>query len=267
MRREYNKTIVKAGIEKAKAVTREEALHRAEIRRRGKKEGEVRQHRLIMEYDQRTGPMLREVLEENYKQMVDRDQRLKVSFPKIPRPTFKRGKNIKELLCRAKLPPKRNLKTRTEGEQYKNGVTRCNRGKGKGGCAVCSIIMSRPEEVVREVRVYNTGEDIPVQGRINCKTEGFLYLLWSSKNPSKQYLGRCGRWVSVRLGKHRRDIVNKTRGRVIVEHFAKIRSSVNDLWFVPFMKIRSKDLHVLIELERNYINQYNLVVVGINAIP
>ena len=54
---------------------------------------------------------------------------------------------------------------------------------------------------------------------------------------------------------------------MIVEYFAKIRSSVNDLWFVLFMKIRSKDLHVLIELERNYINRYNLVVAGINAIP
>ena len=89
--------------------------------------------------------------------------------------------------------------TRVEGEQYKNGITRCNRGKEKGGCAACSIITPRPEEVVREVRVYNTGEDTLVQGRINCKTEGFLYLLWSSKNPTKQYLGRCGRWVSASI--------------------------------------------------------------------
>ena len=108
--------------------------------------------------------MLREVLEENYNQMVDRDQRLKVYFPKIPRPMFKRGENIKELLCRAKLPPRRGIIMRTEGELHKNGVIQCNGGKRKSGCAACSILTSWPEEVVREVRVYNTGTIIPVRG-------------------------------------------------------------------------------------------------------
>ena len=122
-----------------------------------------------------------------------------------------RGKNLKELLCRAKLPPKRNLITRAEGEQHKNGITRCSKGKGQGGCIACSILTSRPKEIVREVRVYNTGEDIPVQGRLNCKTEGFLYLLWSSKNLEKQYLGHCGRSVVARLREHRRAIINRIR--------------------------------------------------------
>ena len=116
------------------------------------------------------------------------------------------------------------------------------------------------------MRVYNMGETIPVRGRINCKTEGFLYLLWSAKDPSQQYLGRCSRQVSARLGEHRRDIINKTKGRVIAEHFARIRSGAPDLQFVPFMNIKSKDPHMLIELERKYINQYNLVVAGINVI-
>ena len=44
---------------------------------------------MIVEYDRRTGPKLREVLEDNYKQMVERDQRLGVYFPKILRPTLR----------------------------------------------------------------------------------------------------------------------------------------------------------------------------------
>ena len=75
-------------------------------------------------------------------------------------------------MCRAKLLPKRRLITRREGEANKNGVTRCNKGKNKNGCAACLYLSSRHEEVVREVKVYNTGEVIPVRGRINCKTEG-----------------------------------------------------------------------------------------------
>ena len=104
-----------------------------------------------------------------------------VYFPKTPRPVFTRGKNLKELLCRAKLPPKRNLITRLEGELHKNGVTRCNKGKGQGGCIACSYLTPTPRDVVRKVRVFNVRKEIPVQGRINCKTVGFLYLLWSEK--------------------------------------------------------------------------------------
>ena len=142
-------------------------------------------------------------MEEKYTQMIDRDQRLKKNFPKIPRPTFKRGKNIMELLCRAKLPPKRGLLTRREGEAYKNGITRCNKGKSKSGCMACVYLTSRHKEVIWEVKVYNIGEIIPVQGRNNCKTEGgFLYFLWSRKDLGSQYLGSSSRKVGTRLGEH-----------------------------------------------------------------
>ena len=111
-------------------------------------------------------------------------------FPKVPKPTFTRGRNLKELLCRARLLPKKKIKTRGEIEMYRNGVTRCSKGKGQGGCITCSYITKTPREVVKEVRIFNAGRDIPVQGRINCKTEGFLYILWSAKRPDMQYLGK-----------------------------------------------------------------------------
>ena len=65
------------------------------------------------------------IIGECYRQMVERDQRMGRAFPKVPRPTFRRGKDIKELLCRAKLHLKRKVETRREGEERRNGVTRC----------------------------------------------------------------------------------------------------------------------------------------------
>ena len=47
---------------------------------------------------------MKTVLENNYQQMVARDQRLGRIFPNMPKPAFKGGKKLKELLCRAKLP-------------------------------------------------------------------------------------------------------------------------------------------------------------------
>ena len=74
------------------------------------------------------------MLENNYKQMVARDQRLGRIFPNMPKAAFKRGKNIKELLCRAKLPPVRRIATRAGGQEARSGVNRCSKGQGRNGC-------------------------------------------------------------------------------------------------------------------------------------
>ena len=116
------------------------------------------------------------------------------------------------------------------------------------------------------MRIFNAGKEIPVQGRINCKTEGFLYLLWSEKNPEKQYLGRCSHSVAARLREHRNSIINKMRGKAVPDHFMKLRSTENDLKFVPFIKMRDKNPHGLIAYEKYLINRYNLVASGINLI-
>ena len=62
-------------------------------------------HRLVTEYDRCSSPAVASVLKGNYKQMVMRNQRLGRIFREPPRPGFKRDKNLKELLCRARLAP------------------------------------------------------------------------------------------------------------------------------------------------------------------
>ena len=113
--------MISAGISKAKSVPREEALKKVE--KKSKYEEDGRQHRLIVEYDRRSSPALGGILDDNYHQMVARDRRMGRIFPNPPRPTYKRGKNIKELLCRAKLPPIRCVNTRATAEGAKNGLT------------------------------------------------------------------------------------------------------------------------------------------------
>ena len=81
-----------------------------------------------------------------------------------------------------------------------------------------------------------------------------------------QYLGSCNRKVSTRVGEHRRDIADKVKGKAVAEHFERIRSGVEDLVFIPFMRVRSDDPEVLRVLEQKYINDYNLIEAGINVI-
>ena len=262
--REYSEAVIEAGIARAKVVDRADALKRVE-KQQGEEGG--RQHRLITEYDRRSSPALGGILDSNYHQMVSRDQRLGRMFPKPPRPTHTRGKNLQNLLCRARLPPVRRMNTRAGAEHNRNGVSRCNKGLARTGCVACPFITSRPNEIIKSVTLHSTGEVVPVEGRLNCKSQGgFLYLLWSSKAPAKQYLGSSAREPRVRLGEHRRDIENRRLNKAVAKHFNDTGSTAADLVFVPFKRIKSSDRFVLRHCEAKAINDYNMVEAGVNRI-
>ena len=61
--REYSDAVIEAGIARAKAVERADALKRVE-KQHGEEGG--RQHRLITEYDRRSSPALGGILDSNY---------------------------------------------------------------------------------------------------------------------------------------------------------------------------------------------------------
>ena len=185
----------------------------------------------------------------------------------MPKAAFKRGKNIKELLCRAKLPPVRRIATRAGGQEARSGVTRCSKGQGRNGCLACPFMTEWPNQVIRSVKISNTGQEVPVEGRINCKTRGgYLYLLWSRKVPQQQYLGSSSREPRKRLGEHRRDISDVKVEKAVACHFADTHSYEEDIVFVPFLRVRSSNPWVLRHLEGKSINDYNLVDAGVNRI-
>jgi hypothetical protein len=260
--RHYSEAVIQAGIARARAVPRAEALKKVE---RPQEPG--RQHRLVITYDRRSSPALGPILEENYQQMVAQDQRLGRTFPKVPRPVYRRGKSLQDILCRAKLPPRRPVRTRAAEEGRRHGLTRCNRGGNRVGCIGCSYITSRPAEVVKSVTITSTNVVIPVEGSINCKTTGgFLYLLWSSKAPAVQYLGSSGQTPGARLTQHRRDIMDGAQ-KAVAQHFRDTRSTVDHLVFRPFKRITSKNnLAVRMHFEHEAINKYNMIEAGVNRI-
>ena len=261
--REYKEKDIKDGINRAKAITREDALRKVD-----KKEDEGgRQHRLVTEFDRRTSQALVGILTANYDQVIRRDQRLKKIFPKPPRPAYTRGRNVKELLCRARLPPDVEVNTRSRAELARSGVSRCNKGLARKGCVACPYITSRPSEVIKTVTLHSTGQVVQVEGKMNCKTRGgYLYLLWSSKAPAKQYIGSSDREPRVRLGEHRRDIENVRLDKAVPKHFYDTRSTAADLIFVPFKRIKADDRHTLRHFENKAINDFNMIAAGVNRI-
>ena len=115
--RQYKETIIQAGIEKARRVDRKEALKKVVSTDQDEKPPH-----LIVTYDRRSSPELGGILRRHYDGMVRRDRRMKQVFPQTPRPVFKRGKNIKDLVTRAKLAPARNAARRSRDDE-RNSVT------------------------------------------------------------------------------------------------------------------------------------------------
>jgi hypothetical protein len=198
--------------------------------------------------------------------MVHQDQRLGRTFPRVPRPVYRRGKNLKDILCRAKLPPRRPVRTRAAEVNNRHGLTRCNRGTTRAGCIACAFITSRPAEVVKSVRITSTNTVINVDGRLNCKsTGGFLYLLWSSKVPTVQYLGSSGQTPGARLRQHRQDIMDGA-DKAVAKHFRDTRSSVDNLMFRPFMKLTASSPAIRLHYEHKFLNEHDQINSGINRI-
>ena len=106
-----------------------------------------------------------------------------------------------------------------------------------------------------------------IEGSINCKTTGgYLYLLWSSKAPTKQYLGSSIRQPKERLSEHKRDIESKKLKLAVAKHFHDTGSTVADLVFVPFKRVKCPDKLMLKNFENWAINEYDMIAAGINRI-
>ena len=173
---------------------------------------------------------------------------------------------MKDILCRAKLPPSRPVRTRATEAGSRNGLSRCSRGLTRAGCLACPYTTSRPAEVIKTVTIANTNTVVPVEGKITCKTTGgFIYLLWSSKAPTIQYLGSSGQTPGARLTQHRRDIMDGANKAVAV-HFRDTRSTVDHLVFRPVKRLVSSHPAVRLHFEHEFINQHNLIESGINRI-
>ena len=108
------------------------------------------------------------------------------------------------------------------------------------------------------------GGEVRVEDTITCKTESVLYVLRSKKAPGRWYGGQTGGRVDRRLGQHCRSIINRDETKAVARFFMETRSTVEDLVFVPIKIVKKRNLWARLEIERKFLNEYNLVEDGLN---
>ena len=130
--------------------------------RDNKNEGRVR---AVFKFDKRLPP-LSSIFTKNWTIMCGDDVRLKSVFTKPPMICYTRGKNLREELCSAQLPP-----ARARMREQEDGFSRC-----KKNCRLCPYTGLRPGEVKKTITISRTGEEVPIMGRLDCQSSNILYI-------------------------------------------------------------------------------------------
>jgi hypothetical protein len=207
-------------------------------------------------------PALSTILRNNYEAAAARDTRFTQTFPKVPKPVYRKGTNVKQLLCRAKLPQAHTIKTRATARENQRGITRCNKGLDRNNCRACPVLTKAPQDVIKEVKIHSSGKVVKVEGKLNCKSKSFLYVLESSKTPKgpgsppSQYVGQSGTTVATRLKAHIRSIEDQDEEKAVGKHFKETHSTREDLVFTPIMTVKVNNPWVRLHYERRFMNQH-----------
>ena len=105
--RSYPERLIQSAIDRAKNIPRKMALKKAY------KKNAVKRPVFAIKYDPRL-PSIGSIQAKHWRSMVSQNKYLAECFPEPPLTAFKRPRNIKELLIRAKVPPPPDLRQKSE---------------------------------------------------------------------------------------------------------------------------------------------------------
>ena len=161
LEREYTPGVIDGAIARARAIPREEAL-KCVLR-----QDTTNRPTFVASFDPRL-PSLPHITNKHWRSMVSQDKHLENIFPQPPLVAFKRQKNIRETLVKAKVAP---LNTREK--QSVNGMKKC------GHCIICSYI-SEGNVIKGENFIWK------INKKVNCNDSNIIYLTQCQKERCQQ---------------------------------------------------------------------------------
>ena len=138
-------------------------------------------------------------------------QRLEKAIPNPPLVSFRRPRNLRNLLVRAQVP--------TPAPPTLNGNAPCNSRR----CKCCKEI-----ETCNTFKSKNTGRKYDIKATLTCKSKNLVYLI-SCKRCGLQYIGETENALHIRMNGHRSDIRTKKLDKPVAAHFCQSDHSAEDL--------------------------------------
>ena len=182
--------------------------------------------------------------------MVNQDQYLNSVFPAPPLTAFKRQRNIKDMLIRAKVP----AQTRRYPERKLKGMFKCGKN-----CSGCPYI--KGEKSVK----FGKNQKWTLNRKMTCENFNVIYMIECQKPECKlRYIGESGRFLRYRLAEHRGYVVNKLTNKPTGAHFNLKGHGLSDMKIIIIEQVKIQDVQYRKEREKYFINKFNTYYEGMN---
>ena len=240
MARDYGPGLIDAAIAKARAIPREEALKCAS------RQDTQNRPVFVVSYDPRL-PSISDITRKHWRSMANQDQYLSECFPEPPLIGYKRQRNIRESLIKAKVPEEKQRNQRSL-----KGMKKC------GKCLACSYIQEG--KIVK-----NRNFKWQINRKLDCSSYNIVYIISCQKhNCQKQYIGISDREFRLRIYEHLGYVRNKVRSIATGHHFNLPGHSIDDMKFSIIEQVKTRDELYRREREKFFIRKFNTYHDGIN---
>ena len=211
--RDYKSKIIDSCIEKARQIPRQEALKKV-VRDKNNPDRMV----FVIHYDPRL-PSVPRITNRHYRTMVQ-DPYMKEVFPAPPLICYRRQRNIRDHLIRAKVPPPAPARPK----RTLPGMKKC------GKCVNCPYIKTG-SIVKSSASTYK----LELQEKFDCNTDNHIYLIECQVPRCNhiQYIGKTKDRVKDRFAAHRSD-VNTQKNKSLPNHFNLPGHKVSDMNYYHF---------------------------------
>ena len=243
--RGYSKLTINRAIDRAREIPRHVALRRV-IRRQADSRPVF-----AMTYDPRLPP-IQSIQAKHWRSMVSQDPYLSEVFTQPPLTAYRRQRNIRDNLIRAKVP----MDPKPYPQRKQRGVRKCGKN-----CTACPYI--------REVKSLKINKiEWKINQSLNCDISNCVYMIECRKdNCEMRYIGETKRILKFRLADHRGYITNQDLSTPTGQHFNTPGHSLADLSITILEKVRSQDHLYRKEREKYFIRKFNTFYRGLNRQP
>lgn len=245
--RGYSKNIISSAISRLSATSREEALKKVFVDR-----SQNDKVTFVIPFDPRL-PKISEIANRHFN-LLKSDKSCEKIFQAGVQVAYKRHPNIKEILCRATIPPwKKRAPTRENV-----GWRTCH----KLPCSACSYSKN-----ITNFKVKATGKTKTINQKITCQDTNVIYCIECEKC-GLQYVGKTKNSFKSRCYQHAYSVkhydANEKNNGPVPEHFNQPGHSKENMIFFALEKVISSDPFTLGTRERFHIDDMDVISKGIN---
>jgi hypothetical protein len=243
--REYSENMINRAIDRARGIPRKIALRRVLSRQTD------RRPVFALTYDPRL-PDIQSIQAKHWRSMVSQDPYLSEVLKQPPLTAYRRQKNIRDHLIRAKVPTDPKL----HPERKQRGMKKCGKN-----CTACPYIRE-----VKSLRINKN--EWKINQSLNCEISNCVYLIECRKdNCDMKYVGETKRIIKFRLADHRGYVNTQDLTKATGLHFNSPGHSLSDLRITVLEKVRSDDDLYRKEREKYFIRKFNTFYKGLNRQP